>query len=112
MYAFILLNSILASAINETHRPQDFSVNCVNCSITGNLSVSAGGGVGPAMITPPATFETAGSATDFDFSDFWVGVVIDSSMHTFGFNHQCFPSIHSNDTNKKDDQWLLISTSL
>ncbi|KAL8787471.1 MAG: hypothetical protein Q9195_007763 [Heterodermia aff. obscurata] len=58
--------------------PQDFSVNCLNCSIIGNLSVSAGGGIGPEEITPPATFETAGSATDFDFSDFWVGVIVDS----------------------------------
>ena len=63
-------------------RPQDFTVNCVNCSIVGDISVSGGGGVGGHIIQPPAIFE---KDLRFDFSDLWVGAVIDNMSAHFEF---------------------------
>ncbi len=63
-------------------RPQDFSVNCVNCSIIGNISVSGGGSILDHTIEPPANFP---KDLGFDPSDLWVGAVIDSMTAHFEF---------------------------
>ena len=60
-------------------RPQDFSVNCVNCSIIGDISVSGGD---EHINQPPAIFQ---KDSGFDFKDRWVGAVIDSMTAHFEF---------------------------
>lgn len=61
---------------------QDLTVNCVNCSIVGEISVSGGGGIGDDIIQPPAIFQ---KDSGFDFSDFWVGAAINTTSAHFEF---------------------------
>lgn len=63
-------------------RKQDLTVNCVNCSIVGEISVSGGGGIGDDIIQPPAIFQ---KDSGFDFSDFWVGAAINTTSAHFEF---------------------------
>ena len=59
-------------------RSQDFTVNCVNCSIIGEISVSAGDDI----IQPPPIFR---KDSEFDFNDLWVGAVINNMSAHFEF---------------------------
>ncbi|KAM0800076.1 hypothetical protein BDR22DRAFT_963331 [Usnea florida] len=63
--------------------PKDFSVNCVNCSINGNISISAGGDWSVDHIQTPSDVEEIPS--DFDFSDKWVAATFDNLDATFEF---------------------------
>lgn len=71
-----------AERLTSISRPQDLTVNCVNCSIIGEISVSGGGGIADHIIQPPAIFQ---KDSGFDFSDFWVGAVIDNMSAHFEF---------------------------
>ena len=66
-----------------TLRPQDFSVNCVDCTINGNVSLSAGGSIAGDQITTPS--DAMEIPSNFDFKDYWVGATFDSLEATFEF---------------------------
>ena len=68
-----------AARLTRISRPQDFAVNCINCSIIGEISVSGGG---DHIDQPPAVFQ---KDSGYDFSDFWVGAVIDNMSAHFEF---------------------------
>ena len=68
---------------HEVRRPKDFSVNCVNCSINGNISISAGGEWSIDHIPTPSDVEEISS--DFDFNDKWVAATFDNLDATFEF---------------------------
>ena len=71
---------------NGTFRPQDFSINCVDCAINGNVSLSAGGSIAGDQISTPS--DVTEIPSNFDFSDFWVGATFDSfdAVFEFGIN--------------------------
>ena len=68
---------------HEVRRPKDFSVNCVNCSISGTISISAGGDWSVYHIQAPADVEEIPS--DFEFNDKWVAATFDNLDATFEF---------------------------
>ena len=64
--------------LTRISRPQGFTVNCVNCSIVGDISVSGGGD----FTQPPPVFK---KDSGFDFNDLWVGAVINNMSAHFEF---------------------------
>ena len=68
---------------HEVRRPKDFSVNCVNCAINGNISISAGGVWSVDHIQTPSDVEEIPS--NFDFTDKWVAATFDNLDATFEF---------------------------
>lgn len=64
-----------------TLRPQDFSINCVNCAINGKVGLSAGGSIYGDQITTPS--DVTEIPSKFDFKDYWVGATFDSFDATF-----------------------------
>ncbi|KAK3166835.1 hypothetical protein OEA41_009960 [Lepraria neglecta] len=66
--------------------PQDFSVNCINCSITGDISLAGGGKFGDipsfTVDTPPDLLVIH---PEFDFIQKWVAASVDNLTAHFEF---------------------------
>ena len=71
---------------HDVCRPQDFSVNCVDCSIDGEIGISAGGSWLGDHIQPPPDVEEIPSG--FNFKDKWVAATLDKldAIFKFGIN--------------------------
>lgn len=61
---------------DDVYRPQDFSINCVNCSINGEIDISAGGDWLSHRFPTPSDVEEISSG--FDFDDKWVAATFDT----------------------------------
>ena len=70
--------------MNDLCRPQDFSIDCANCSITGEFSLSAGGSIAEYTIDTPQ--DVTELHPDFNFTNFWVGATFDSLDAYFEFD--------------------------
>ncbi|KAL9134470.1 MAG: hypothetical protein Q9175_004352 [Cornicularia normoerica] len=68
---------------------QDFSIDCANCDVFGNISLSGGGKIpddpfpGSQIPTPADVLEMH---PDFNFSGLWVGATFDGLSAHFEFN--------------------------
>lgn len=80
--------------IDDNLRPQDFSINCVDCAINGNISLSAGGSIDGYQISTPS--DVMEIPSNFDFEDYWVGATFDSFDATFEFGIDLIPSTTDN----------------
>lgn len=65
---------------------QDFSVDCVDCAIKGDISLSAGGSIPGHQILTPSDVKKITSG--FDFTDYWAGATFDTldAHFEFGIN--------------------------
>ena len=80
-------------------RPQDFSVNCINCSITGDISLAGGGKFGNDILgftvdTPPDLLVIH---PEFDFIQKWVAASIDNLTAHFEFGLNLTASNNTNE---------------
>lgn len=74
------------SYTNISLRTTDFTVNCVNCTITGDFNLSAGDNNIPFHIFKiSADVEKRASGFYFDFNDIWVAATVDNLNATFKF---------------------------
>lgn len=64
----------------------DFTINCDNCAITGNFSISAGDSSIPSNVfKTPSDVEQRANGSDFNFEDIWAAATIDYLNATFEF---------------------------
>ena len=79
-------------------RPQDFSVNCLNCSITGDISLAGGGKFGDILSftvdTPP---DLLAIHPEFDFIQKWVAASVDNLTAHFEFGLNLTASNNTNE---------------
>ena len=80
-------------------RPQDFSVNCINCSITGDVSLAGGGKFGGDILsftvdTPPDLLVIH---PEFDFTQKWVAASVDNLTAHFEFSVNLTASNNTNE---------------
>ncbi|MCJ1481775.1 hypothetical protein MMC06_001934, partial [Schaereria dolodes] len=67
--------SIHIEDLNST-TTTDFTIDCINCAITGNISLSGGGDILGDDIKPPLDVQKLPS--DFNFKDHWVAATFDN----------------------------------
>ena len=83
-------------------RPEDLTVNCVDCTINGNISLSAGGSIAGDHITTPADVKQL--APNFDFKDYWAAATFDNLEATFEF------AVNISASNPKNELDIPVST--
>ncbi len=90
-----LVYSVWSKLKPITHRDAEFSIDCVGCSVVGDLSFS-GGCDGSGCLedwAPDANF----SMLPFDFTEYWLGVAFDDFKIHIELDINLTPSLPTNE---------------
>jgi hypothetical protein len=82
------------------HRNAQFTIECIECSVTGDLSFSAGcddSNQSPSFCIPLLAPDANFSMLPFDFTQYWVGVALNNFQVHVELNISLTPSGPSNE---------------